>query len=221
MENTLKKSMSVLQLTTMAMFCVLAYVVMYFGRIPMVMFLKYDPKDVIIAIGGFIYGPFSAFIISVVVSFIEMLTASATGWIGMIMNILSTCSFVCVASIIYKKRSNIKGAVIGLLVGLVLMTMIMLLWNYFMAPIYMGVTREAVAALLVPVFLPFNLIKGTLNAAIMFLLYKPVVSALRKMSLVPPSSSDSKGKVNLGVIIAAVFVLLTCVLLVLVLQGVI
>ncbi len=47
-------------------------------------------------------------------------------------------------------------------------------------PIYMGYPREAVAELLLPVFLPFNLFKDGLNAASTFLLYKPVVSALMK-----------------------------------------
>jgi len=41
------------------MLCALAYVVVVVGRIPIILFLKYDPKDVIIAIGGLIFGPFT------------------------------------------------------------------------------------------------------------------------------------------------------------------
>jgi riboflavin transporter FmnP len=59
------------------------------------------------------------------------------------------------------------------------MVPVMLLWNYFIAPIYMGYPREAVVELLIPVFLPFNLIKGGLNAAVTLLLYKPVLTAWR------------------------------------------
>ena len=55
----------------------------------------------------------------------------------------------------------------------------MMFWNYWIAPIYMGYPREAIVKLLLPAFLPFNLIKGGLNAAIAMLLYKPVVTALR------------------------------------------
>ena len=54
------------KLTTLAMLCALAYVAVAVFRIPVVLFLKYDPKDVIIAIGGFIYGPLPAFVISLV-----------------------------------------------------------------------------------------------------------------------------------------------------------
>ncbi|SOY30602.1 hypothetical protein AMURIS_03333 [Acetatifactor muris] len=55
----------------------------------------------------------------------------------------------------------------------------MLFWNYLITPVYMGYPREAVAELLIPVFLPFNLMKGGLNAAFTMILYKPVVTAFR------------------------------------------
>ena len=45
------------KLTVLAMLCAVAYVIVALVRIPVVMFLKYEPKDVIIAFGGFLYGP--------------------------------------------------------------------------------------------------------------------------------------------------------------------
>ena len=63
------------------------------------------------------------------------------------------------------------------------MVFVMLCWNYFIAPIYMGYPREAVAELLISAFLPFNLIKGGLNAGIAMILYKPAVSAFRHAHL--------------------------------------
>ena len=53
------------------------------------------------------------------------------------------------------------------------MALVMLFWNYLIAPVYMGCSRQAVAELLLPVFLPFNLIKGGLNTAGTALLYRP------------------------------------------------
>ena len=234
MKNSRTKNM-----TTMAMLAALAFLVMLVGRIPMVAaapFLKYDPKDVIIIIGGFIFGPFAAFMISLVVSIIEMLTVSETGPIGAIMNLLSTCSFACLASVIYKKKHSIKGAVIGLVSGIALMVVVMLAWNYLLTPIYMGYPREAVAAMLLPVFLPFNLIKGGLNAGITLLIYKPVVMTLRKAGLAPKSTAaasagnaDSAGansqkqakKLGAIVTLTAILLLSTCVLFALVLAGII
>ena len=87
------------QLTILAMLSALAFLLTAFGRIPMVLFLKYDPKDVIILIAGFIYGPLSAIIISFLVSLVEMVTISDTGFIGFVMNVLSTLAFVIPASL--------------------------------------------------------------------------------------------------------------------------
>ncbi|PWL43046.1 MAG: ECF transporter S component [Bacillota bacterium] len=208
------------RLTACAMLAAAAYVVMAIGRIPVVLFLSYDPKDIIIAIGGFLYGPLSAMGISVVVSLLEMVTVSSTGFIGCIMNILSTCSFVCVASYLYRKKRTPMGAFMGLLVGCLVMTGVMLLWNYLITPLYMGYPREAVAALLLPAFLPFNLLKGGLNAAGTFLLYRPLSGALQKSGLVPREESTNKGHF-VGIALVAALLLATCILLVLAMQGVI
>ena len=208
------------QLITLAMLSAIAYIVMAIGRIPIVLFLKYDPKDVVITIGGFIYGPLSAFIISVLVSFVEMLTVSDTGVIGLIMNIISTCSFACTAAYIYKKNRTLKGAIIGLVTGSLFATLVMLLWNYLITPLYLGYPREAVVKLLLPAFLPFNLLNGSLNAAITMLLYIPIVTTLRKNNLVPESVHGGQvDKLNIGVMLVSALVLITCILLVLVLNG--
>ena len=203
------------------MLAAIAYAVMYFGRIPMISFLKYDPKDFVMNITGFLFGPLAVFTVSAVVSTVEMFTASETGWIGLLMNIISTCSFACTAALIYKKRRDLKGAVIGLVTGLLLMTGVMLVWNYIITPIHLGYPREAVAEMLIPVFLPFNLIKGGINAAITMMLYKPVVMALRKAGLVPePEGTGTENKrINIGVILVSAFILITCIVLVLILRG--
>jgi len=64
------------------------------------------------------------------------------------------------------------------------MTVGMILWNYIVTPIYMKESREFVASLLVPVFLPFNMGKGIANSLIVLLIYKPIVRALRKTNLI-------------------------------------
>lgn len=151
-------------ITTLAMLSAIAYVAMVVGRVPVVLFLKYDPKDVIITLGGLIWGPLTSCIVSVIVSVIEMLSVSETGILGCIMNIISTCSFACTAAIIYKKKHTLSGAVMGLVVGSLTMICVMLLWNYLITPLYMGYPREAVVQLLLPAFLPFNALKAGLNA---------------------------------------------------------
>lgn len=91
----------------------------------------------------------------------------------------------------------------------------MMVWNYIIAPIYMGYPREAIVELLLPAFLPFNLIKGGLNAAITMLLYKPIVTALRRSNLIESNNNPEKMKLNIGVVLAAMLMIITCVLLIL------
>ena len=99
----------------------------------------------------------------------------------------------------------------------------MLLWNYLVTPLYMKVPRETVVQLLIPAFLPFNLLKGTLNAALLMLLYQPVVTALRRARLVPPSSAKKAGVVRTYVSVAVIALVVVggCVLAVLAMRGVI
>ncbi len=113
-----------------------------------------------------------------------------------------------------------KGAVVGLTVGVVTLTVVMLLWNYLITPIYMHMDRSVVAAMLPTVFLPFNLVKGGLNMALTLILYKPVVTALRKARLVPEreAASDS-GRFDAGFLLFSSARLATFVMLVLVLAG--
>ena len=209
------------RLAMLGMFSAIAYVFTVFARIPIssVEFLKYDPKDIIIVIAGFIAGPLSAFAITVVVSRIEAITVSTTGLIGFVMNVLSTVAFACTASLIYKKRRTLGGAIIGLICGVTLMCGIMLLWNYLITPLYMSLDREVIASMLLPVFLPFNLIKGSINSALAMLLYKPVVRALKSTRLLE-GKEDSRGDVKFSVIAICVLVLVTCVLGILIIKGV-
>lgn len=170
------------------MLCAVSYVIVALIQIPIMIIsptftLDYEGKDVIIAIGGFMFGPATSLIISIVVSFIEMVTISSTGFIGFFMNVLSSCGFAFTATVIYKKIHTLKGAIIGLISGALVSTALMLLWNYVMTPIFMGVPRDVVAGMLVPTFLPFNLLKNSINAIITLLIYKPIVRGLRKANI--------------------------------------
>lgn len=83
------------RLTTVGMLCAFAYVATVIGRIPLVLFLKYDPKDIIIAISGLIFGPLTSFSVALIVSLVEMFTISENGILGFLMNVISSCSFAC------------------------------------------------------------------------------------------------------------------------------
>ena len=211
------RKFSTKKLVLLAMLAAVAYMIVALVRIPVVLFLKYEPKDVVITIGGFLLGPMASFVISLLVSLLEMVTISETGPIGALMNLLSTCSFACVAAFIYKKKHTLAGAVAGLAAGSVVMVVIMLLWNWLITPLYMGVERSAVEGLLLPAFLPFNLLKAGLNSALTLGLYKPLVTALRKTGLV--ETGNKTGVSKAGIYLFAAGLLITCILLLLAFQG--
>ena len=221
MKNPNARHISAKTVATVAMLCAIAFVAKLISNIlPTVSgFLSFDLKDVVIVIGGFMMGPLTAAVITVIVSLVEMLTISSTGPICLVMNVLASCAFACTASIIYKRDRSMKGAVMGLIAGVLLMTGLMLLWNWLITPLYMKVPRETVVAMLLPVFLPFNLVKGGMNAALAMLLYKPVVTALRRAHLVEESSSGSKSGVKWGIVLISLALVATFVLLALVLAG--
>lgn len=205
------------KLTTTAMLCALAYTAAAVGRVPLILFLKYDPKDIVIAVSGLVFGPHTAFVIAVVVSLAEMVTISENGVLGFLMNVISSCSFACVAAFIHRKR---RSAVFSLICGWGCMVFVMLLWNYLITPFYMGYPREAVAELLIPAFLPFNLIKGGLNAAIAMLLYRPAALSLQRAHLIETAQTAGKHRAAVGVMLVAALIIAACVLLILSLKGV-
>ncbi|MBR1560630.1 MAG: ECF transporter S component [Clostridia bacterium] len=202
------------RLTLTAMLAAMAYVAMLITRpLPHVAgFLSYDLKDVVVAIAGFQLGVVPALLITLVVSLLEMVTVSTTGPIGLLMNVLSTGAFVLPAAIMYQRSKKLKSAAVGLTLGVLLMTALMLAWNYIITPLYMNVPRSVVAGMLIPTFLPFNLVKGGLNAGITMLIYKPVTDALRRAGLLAPSASgNNKRAFNLPATLCSAFVVVTCV----------
>ncbi|MGI5987943.1 ECF transporter S component [uncultured Oscillibacter sp.] len=219
-----RSRMNLRTLSSLGMLTAVAYVVMYLSKLlPQVAgFLQLDLKDTVICIGGFLFGPVASALISLVVALVEMFSVSDTGPIGMVMNVLATCSFCCTAAFVYKKQHTKKGAVLGLLLGVAALTVVMLLWNYLITPLYMGVERDVVKDMLVPIILPFNLVKGGLNMALILVLYKPVVTALRQARLVPESQApfQKTGKVSMGFALFSFALLATFVVLALVLMGI-
>lgn len=181
-------------LTTMAMLTALAYAVMAVCKfIPKVgNFLSLDAIDAVIGVGGFLFGPGAAVMMIVVEALIEMLTLSGTGWYGFVMNVLSTVLLICPAVMIYQRRGKTSGAVMGLAVGVVFRLLGMIVFNYIVTPMYFHMERALVVDLM-PMIAVFNLVKGTLNAALLMVLYPPVSTVLRRAGLAAPRGEGKRG----------------------------
>ena len=165
-----------------ALFVALAYVsrfVFHFN----VAFLTFECKDAFLAVGGMFLGPLWALGMSAATALLEFITISDTGWYGLVMNFAAAVSFSCAASLVYRFRRTLGGAIGGLSAGVAALVGVMLPLNLLVTPAYMGVAVSEVVALLPKLLLPFNLLKGILNMAVVLLLYKPLTRALRAAHL--------------------------------------
>jgi riboflavin transporter FmnP len=171
------------RLAKMGMLVAISIVLVYFIHFPIfpaVAFLEYDPADIPILMGTFAFGPIAGLLLTLVTAVIQGVTVSAaSGAYGIIMHIIATGAFVIAAGLIYKKHKTRKGAVIGLIVGTLVMTVVMIGANMVITPIFMGVTRQVVWTLM-PFIAAFNLVKAGINSIVTFLLYKRISGFLHR-----------------------------------------
>ena len=192
-----------------AIFAAIAYLSMFLTPFR-VDFLTFDIKDAVMTIGALYLGPLAGLAMSAVTSLLEMFTISQTGIDGMIMNFVGSATYTVVAALIYTYRKSLKNAVLGLVAATLSMTAVMLAANLIITPGFKGVPVEAVIAMIPTLLLPFNLLKGILNAALVMLLYKPVTTAMRATRLAVGEQHKGTNKntiivtlVSLAVIAAA------------------
>lgn len=184
-----------------AVFCALAFLVTLLPA-PKVQFLSFDIKDTVIATASLLLGLPSACALSVAVPFLEFITVGTTGPWGFLMDVVSTAAFSLTASLIYKHRKTLGGAVLSLITAALMQIAVMMLANVLITPLYLVVdpaeipaARQTVIGMLIPLLLPFNAVKSVFNAALVMLLYKPISEALRKARLLrSPAGERTAGE---------------------------
>lgn len=172
---------NVVKVAMLGVLAALSVVLMLFVRfpiLPVVPFMEYDPADIVILIGSFLYGPLEGLLLTVIISLVQGTTVSASsGWVGIVMHIISSGALAVSAGLVYKKFHTRSGALVALITGTLVMTLVMIPANLFFTVKFWGFPREQVVALLLPGIIPFNLIKAGLNSIVTFLIYKPVSKA--------------------------------------------
>lgn len=190
-------NLKIKKLVAMSVFTALAYVI-HFVHIP-VGFLNLDFKDVVTAVCGMYFGPLAGVAIAVLVPVLEFVTVGTTGVYGLIMNVIGSVTFVGTASVIYRFKRTLSGAVVGLVSAVLSMTAVMMAANLLITPYYMGVSTSEVAGLIPTLLLPFNAVKAILNASLTMCVYKPLTAILRKSGLGREDSSKlSEGEKSSG-----------------------
>lgn len=188
------------KVTMIGMLSAVAFILMYFDfSIPLMpSFIKMDISELPALIGAFALGPVEGAIICLVKNVLHLMKTT-TGGVGELSNFFLGASFVFSAGFIYKKMNNKKGALIGSLVGAVLMALFSIVTNYFIVyPIYtnfmpMEAIIGAYSAILPSIKtlpqallifnVPFTFCKAMANVLITFLIYKrisPVILGITK-----------------------------------------
>jgi len=177
MKNEVK---NLVRLTMLSALSVLLMFLIRFPLIPAAPFMEYEPGDVPALIAAFLFGPGAGVLVTLIVSLIQAMTVSAgSGWIGAIMHFIATGTMVIVAGVIYKKVHTFKGAIIALIASSITMTLVMIPLNLIFTTKFMNVPVDAVKAMIIPVIIPFNMLKASLNSVLTVFVYKPVGKFLR------------------------------------------
>lgn len=143
---------------------------------PAASFLKYDPSGVFCLLAGLIYGLPTGCVVAVLPWVFRLVINPA----GAFMSLLMGLAGVVVSSLIFQTSKNSKGKlVVSLVVAVLASTAMAVVANLVVTPAYTGVSVEAVLAMIVPIIIPFNLIKFSINSAIAGILFFPLRTAIK------------------------------------------
>lgn len=177
--------MEIKKLTNIAVLSSFSLALMLLIRFPLFLpFLIYEPGDIPILITAFLYGPGAALGATFILSILMAVFTGLGGPFGAFMHFLATGVFAGTAGYFYQKHHNRRGAVKGLLIGSIAMTVVMAAANLILNPIFYGIPREQVMQMMLPGIVPFNLSKALLNSAVTLLVYKKLANFLRRKGLI-------------------------------------
>lgn len=152
--------------------------------IPMFAWLKLDLSEVPVLLGAFGYGPLAGVIIEGVKILLHLLLkGTQTGGAGEIANFLIGISLIVPASYIYVKNKSKKTAIIGMIIGGLIMEIVAIFSNiYIILPIYNMKMNTAELMQYISIgLIPFNALKAILVNIITFIVYKKVSLAIFKV----------------------------------------
>lgn len=179
-------------------------------------FLDMQFSDLPALLGGFALGPVAGCIIIVVKCCLKM-PMTSTGCVGELADIIVGIAFVLPAALIYKRNKSRKGALIGLLVGMLSAVGVSILANWLilipfyaslqeigiegllsmMQALYPEITADTLYNYYLPLaVLPFNMLRCLVCAVITYFVYKPLSKALHweiKHKNKPVGAEDASG----------------------------
>lgn len=191
------------KLIKISLLSVMAFLLMYI-ELPIPIFpdfLKLDISDLPALLGAFALGPIAGVVIELFKNILHGMLATKTAFVGELANFLVGSCLVLVSGYIYKARKSKGGAIAGLLIGVICMSIFAGILNYFVVlPLYEKVLGFPVATVIemgakinhnivdlnsfiIWSIIPFNLFKGIVLSAMTLALYKSVSPILHKENM--------------------------------------
>ena len=152
-------------------------------------FIKMDFSELPALIAAFTYGPVSGTIVCLIKNLLHLFSTSTSG-IGELSNFLLGAAFVIPAGLLYRRNKTRKGALIGSISGLLLMSAASLITNYYIVyPVYaVMIPMETIIAAYQAILpgvknlwqallifnLPFTFVKGAISVVVTFAIYKRI-----------------------------------------------
>ncbi len=190
-----KTTTSVRKLVQIGMLSAIAVVLMLF-EIPLPFapsFYEIDFSEVPVMIGCFVMGPAAGAVIELIKILLNLIiNGTITAGVGEAANFVIGCCMCVPAGLIYKYRRTRNGALLGMIVGTLVMTIVGCFINaYIMLPTYAAAFQMPIDSLVamgtainanitdlftfvVLAVAPFNLLKGGLVSLIVYLIYKKI-----------------------------------------------
>ncbi|SHK36601.1 Riboflavin transporter FmnP [Anaerobranca californiensis DSM 14826] len=192
-----KKRLDTKVLVRISLLSVISYLLMFIhGPLPIFpAFLKLDVAELPALIGGFSMGPLAGVAIVLIKNILHFVTKTSTGGVGELSNFIVGSAYVLTASLIYLKYKTRFGAILGMLLGTIMMAVTGAISNYYLIiPFYSNfMPIEQIVALgsavnkhIVDVqtlilygITPFNIVKGLSNSILTLVMYKSVSRLLK------------------------------------------
>lgn len=159
-------------------------------------FVKFDVSELPALIATFAFGPIYGILVCLIKNLLHLLVSTSVG-VGELSNFILGAIFVGTAGLIYKNIKNRKGALVGSVIGSLIMAIVSVFTNYYLVyPAFSflyGLPMDAIIGMykaLLPIAdnlfkaliifnLPFNLLKGIIISLICFVIYKKLSPILK------------------------------------------
>ena len=175
-----------LRLCQAALLAAVAVVLVYFIHFPIIPaapYLEYDMADVPVLLATLLFGPGWGLAILTVVSVIQAFLLGGSGWVGCVMHIIASGALVLLVGWIYGKSESFVRLLVGMVLGVIAVVLLMIPLNLVLTVHFNGAPAEMVRQMMVPVIIPFNLIKAGVNAVLTVIVYRVLGPVLKRIGV--------------------------------------